>query len=215
MKKKSKMFNLIEYLKSPELVVQIQEFFGIEYLNKNFIENSKNIDYENYQKNDDKNKLHKRKNSDESIKSNQSTDNGFSSDDQENPEQKLTYKVRNKFWYYVFIIGTALGDEIFYATFIPFWFWNVDGAVGRRIIFVWSTCMYVGEFYCYFVVFVIHNFLYDYSGQGLKDIIRWPRPGYPVEKLQNKWGMEYGMPSTHAMVAVSIPCSVLIYTMDR
>lgn len=52
-------------------------------------------------------------------------------------------------------------------------------------------------------------------GQGLKDIIRWPRPGYPVEKLQDKWGMEYGMPSTHAMVAVSIPCSVLIYTMDR
>lgn len=146
MKKKSKMFNLIEYLKSPELVVQIQEFFGIEYLNKSFVENSKNIDYENYHKNDEQHKLHKRKNSDESIKSNQSTDNGFSSDDQENPAKKLTYKVHNKFWYYVFIIGTALGDEIFYATFIPFWFWNVDGAVGRRIIFVWSTCMYVGEF---------------------------------------------------------------------
>lgn len=146
MKKKSKMSSLWEYLKSPELVVEIQEFFGIEYLNKNVVENSKNSDYENYQKHDETTKLRKRKISDESVKSNQSTDNGFSSDDQENPEHKLTYKVRNKFWYYVFIIGTALGDEIFYATFIPFWFWNVDGAVGRRIIFVWSTCMYVGEF---------------------------------------------------------------------
>ncbi|XP_039751565.1 sphingosine-1-phosphate phosphatase 1-like isoform X2 [Pararge aegeria] len=54
-----------------------------------------------------------------------------------------------------------------------------------------------------------------YIGQGFKDIIRWPRPGYPVKKLQQKWAIEYGMPSTHAMVGVSIPFSVLLYTMDR
>lgn len=53
------------------------------------------------------------------------------------------------------------------------------------------------------------------TGQGFKDIIRWPRPGYPVKKLQEKWAIEYGMPSTHAMVGVSIPFSVLFYTMDR
>lgn len=53
------------------------------------------------------------------------------------------------------------------------------------------------------------------TGQGFKDIIRWPRPGYPVKKLQTKWAVEYGMPSTHAMVGVSIPFSVLLYTMDR
>ncbi|KAI8434576.1 hypothetical protein MSG28_003118 [Choristoneura fumiferana] len=41
--------------------------------------------------------------------------------------------INNKFWYWLFVLGTALGDEIFYATFIPFWFWNIDGAVGRRI----------------------------------------------------------------------------------
>jgi hypothetical protein len=33
----------------------------------------------------------------------------------------------------------------FYATFIPFWFWNVDGAVGRRIVMVWSLLMYIGK----------------------------------------------------------------------
>lgn len=52
-------------------------------------------------------------------------------------------------------------------------------------------------------------------GQGIKDIVRWPRPGPPVIQLQHKWAMEYGMPSTHAMVGVSIPFSVLLYTMDR
>lgn len=34
-------------------------------------------------------------------------------------------------------------------------------------------------------------------------------------KLQRKWALEYGMPSTHAMVAVSIPFSILLYTMNR
>lgn len=52
-------------------------------------------------------------------------------------------------------------------------------------------------------------------GQSLKDIICWPRPGYPVVQLQNKWSLEYGMPSTHAMVGVSIPFSVFIYTISR
>ncbi|KAK5644368.1 hypothetical protein RI129_005668 [Pyrocoelia pectoralis] len=105
------------------------------------------------------------------------------------------FNIRNKFWYYFFIFGTALGDETFYTFFIPFWFWNIDGAVGRRVVLVWSLVMYIG--------------------QSIKDIIRWERPGFPVVKLQSKWAMEYGMPSTHAMVAISIPFSVLLYTMDR
>lgn len=49
----------------------------------------------------------------------------------------------------------------------------------------------------------------------LKDVIKWPRPGPPVVQLQEKWCLEYGMPSTHAMVSISIPFSVLIYTMGR
>lgn len=54
-----------------------------------------------------------------------------------------------------------------------------------------------------------------FLGQGFKDLLRWERPGPPVVKLQKKWALEYGMPSTHAMVAVSIPFSVLLYTMNR
>lgn len=52
-------------------------------------------------------------------------------------------------------------------------------------------------------------------GQGIKDILRWERPGPPVVKLQSKWALEYGMPSTHAMVGASIPFSILLYTMNR
>jgi hypothetical protein len=69
------------------------------------------------------------------------------------------------------------------------------------------------EFGCIFAhgdssVFVI--------GQGIKDIVRWPRPSCPpAVRLQKKWALEYGMPSTHAMVGVSIPLSVILYTMNR
>lgn len=56
---------------------------------------------------------------------------------------------------------------------------------------------------------------YFVLGQSLKDVVKWPRPGAPVIRLQSKWALEYGLPSTHAMVAVSIPFSVLLYTIDR
>ncbi|KAL3269846.1 hypothetical protein HHI36_008904 [Cryptolaemus montrouzieri] len=105
------------------------------------------------------------------------------------------YIITNKFWYWLFYIGTALGDEVFYTLFIPFWFWNVDGAVGRRVVLVWGIVMYIG--------------------QGIKDIVQWPRPGAPVFRLHDKWALEYGMPSTHAMVGVSIPFSVILFTMNR
>jgi len=85
---------------------------------------------------------------------------------------------------------------MFYASFIPFWFWNIDGAVGRRVVLVWTIVMYIG--------------------QGIKDIVCWPRPSSPpVFRLQKKWSQEYGMPSTHAVVGVSIPFSVVVYTMFR
>jgi sphingosine-1-phosphate phosphatase 1 len=55
-----------------------------------------------------------------------------------------------------------------------------------------------------------------FPGQGIKDIVRWPRPRCPpVVQLQKKWALEYGMPSTHAMVGVTIPFSVILYTMNR
>ena len=52
-----------------------------------------------------------------------------------------------------------------------------------------------------------------YIGQGLKDIIRWPRPSMPpVVQLEKKWALEYGMPSTHAMVGLAVPTAAALFT---
>lgn len=188
------MWSLIEYLKRPELVVATQKWFGVEYLDENetcehdLHLQSKTIESDSlkYLHVSDINKVHRRNVSQESNESTASqssteTSTDFAANDQQNSNEKTrNYRITNRFWYYLFRIGTELGDEYFYATMIPFWFWNIDGAVGRRVLFVWSVIMYVG--------------------QGLKDIIRWPRPGYPVQRLASKWSIEYGMPSTHAMV---------------
>ncbi|KAJ0175381.1 hypothetical protein K1T71_008540 [Dendrolimus kikuchii] len=187
--------NIIEYLKDPLLVVKVQNFFGVTYKSKVQETGTSVVHSDHHERIDEENDLkqHKRIPSNISSSSQSSYDTDKSADS--GAKEEVICSINNKFWYYLFVIGTELGDEIFYATFIPFWFWNIDGAVGRRVILVWTICMYVG--------------------QGFKDIIRWPRPGYPVKKLQTKWSIEYGMPSTHAMVGVSIPFSVLLYTMDR
>lgn len=139
----------------------------------------------------------------------------------ESPE----FVVKNRFWYYLFLFGTELGDEIFYSAFIPFWFWNIDGAVGRRVVLVWAIVMSIGKviYRTYFAtnwtsvrfhhIMILSLYV---AGQALKDVIRWPRPACPpAVRLQNKWSEEYGMPSTHAMIGISIPFSVLIFTMNR
>jgi sphingosine-1-phosphate phosphatase 1 len=37
----------------------------------------------------------------------------------------------------------------------------------------------------------------------------------PVIQLESKWALEYGMPSTHAMVGLSVPLSILVFTYGR
>jgi len=114
----------------------------------------------------------------------------------ENDELKRTKKLVNKtddkniianttihikFWYYFFRLGAAMGNEIFYCLFFPFWFWNVDGAIARKVGFLWGIYMTVG--------------------QATKDLLCMPRPASPpVVKLEDRYLAEFGFPSTHAMV---------------
>lgn len=49
------------------------------------------------------------------------------------------YIVKNYFYYYLFKFSAALGEEIFYITFLPFTYWNIDHSVSRRMIIVWSV----------------------------------------------------------------------------
>ncbi|XP_053553257.1 sphingosine-1-phosphate phosphatase 1 [Bombina bombina] len=106
------------------------------------------------------------------------------------------FTVRRPFLYYLFVLGTELGNELFYISFFPFWIWNVDAFVGRRLIIVWVWVMYLG--------------------QCTKDLIRWPRPSSPpVLKLEVFYNSEYSMPSTHAMSGTAIPLSLLLLTYGR
>lgn len=150
------MWPIIEYLKSPELVVRFQEWFGVKYL-KSYDSHSKDcnddgidlpapkltngICHQNSSAND------QQKHQSQSNASSD-TDEGFNepNDDKlcSGSDKLQPYQITNYVWFYLFRLGTELGDEIFYATMIPFWFWNVDGAVGRRVVYVWSITMYIG-----------------------------------------------------------------------
>ncbi|XP_036276723.1 sphingosine-1-phosphate phosphatase 2 isoform X1 [Pipistrellus kuhlii] len=106
------------------------------------------------------------------------------------------YIVKNYFYYYLFRFSAALGQEVFYITFLPFTHWNIDSFLSRRLVIIWVLVMYIG--------------------QVAKDILKWPRPfSPPVVKLEKRVIAEYGMPSTHAMAATAISFTLLISTMDR
>ncbi|XP_036887026.1 sphingosine-1-phosphate phosphatase 1 isoform X2 [Sturnira hondurensis] len=111
-------------------------------------------------------------------------------------EEGQLAQVSNWPLYYLFCFGTELGNEIFYISFFPFWIWNVDALVGRRLVAIWVLVMYLG--------------------QCTKDIIRWPRPpSPPVAKLEVFYNSEYSMPSTHAMAGTAIPISMILLTYGR
>lgn len=98
--------------------------------------------------------------------------------------------------YYLFCLGTELGNELFYILFFPFWIWNLDALVGRRLVVIWVLVMYLG--------------------QCTKDVIRWPRPASPpVVKLEVFYNSEYSMPSTHAMSGTAIPIAMVLLTYGR
>jgi len=110
--------------------------------------------------------------------------------------QSVDYKITNSFLYYLFHFGANLGNEIFYMTFFPFWFWNIDGCIGRQLCTFWCIFMYFG--------------------QATKDIVKLPRPASPpVIQLEKRYALEYGMPSTHAMVGAGIPFAIFFLTKER
>ena len=87
-----------------------------------------------------------------------------------------------------FRLATEFGYEAFYISFFSFMAWNVDCLVARHAATLWCICMYVG--------------------QACKAIVKWKRPSSPpVFRLEDnpKLEEEFGFPSTHAIVAVTIP----------
>eukprot|EP00092_Neocalanus_flemingeri_P036255 GFUD01039474.1.p1 GENE.GFUD01039474.1~~GFUD01039474.1.p1 ORF type:complete len:431 (+),score=81.96 GFUD01039474.1:234-1526(+) len=200
------MRNLFTFLQDPSLVCQFQAYFGVEKIAE--VEHVKSGSWIATELGEDcldmSKKIDKSKDVTNNILETAQNQNGIRSSkrkEQDNTNQNdkgqnvVYYKITNRFWYHLFILGSLLGHEAWYAFVYSFLFWNVDAAVGRRVI-------------------LVGNFLF-YIGQGLKDIIRWPRPPMPpVVRLEQRWEAEYGMPSTHAMMALSLPLSVILFTMN-
>lgn len=106
------------------------------------------------------------------------------------------YEYDNKIFHLLFCFGSFLGYEIFYITFFPFVFWNVDEYLARRTAIMWALIMYIG--------------------QASKDLIQWSRPRCPpVIAVEKRFEHEYGMPSTHAMVGTLIPVCLVYFTYGR
>ncbi|XP_062872606.1 sphingosine-1-phosphate phosphatase 2 [Trichomycterus rosablanca] len=104
------------------------------------------------------------------------------------------YEVRNRLLYLLFVGSAALGNEVFYITFLPCIHWNLDPFLCRRLVNMWAVVMYVG--------------------QVMKDMLKMPRPtSPPVVKLEER--VEYGMPSTHAMAATAISFTLLLSAPER
>lgn len=102
----------------------------------------------------------------------------------------------NRFFHALFVFGSTLGYESFYLTFFPFLIWNIDEYLARRTVILWAVIMYVG--------------------QSAKDVIQWPRPpSPPVISVEKRFQVEYGMPSTHAMVGTIIPFCLVYFSYDR
>lgn len=178
---REKMFeDYLEYLKDPHLVAKIQNFFGVEIHEECQVNEDNNAEGKSFTRNEKKgekiyngiNNIKAESNGYFKEKTNDDNDDyvaeEFLAKEKENiDENKSTittnsppkFTIRNSFWYYLFLFGTELGDEIFYISFIPFWFWNVDGPVGRRVFLVWCIIMVIGEnFDSYFLFFLFFLF---------------------------------------------------------
>uniref|UniRef100_A0A8C4SUG6 Sphingosine-1-phosphate phosphatase 1 n=1 Tax=Erpetoichthys calabaricus TaxID=27687 RepID=A0A8C4SUG6_ERPCA len=95
------------------------------------------------------------------------------------------FVIDNAFLYYLFTFGTELGNELFYITFFPFFMWNIDAYVSRRLICTKDIIRWS----------------------------RPPSP--PVVKVEMFYNSEYSMPSTHAMSGTAIPFSLFLLTYGR
>lgn len=181
------MSAVAQYLNSPYLVARFQKVCGAEW-DKSTLKRDQGAAHAR------QSPLKRRHNEDRDCRS----ETGDSLKELQDIQNSTStgYIVKYKTLDYIFHFGACLGNEVFYITFFPFWIWNVDSFVGRRVCLFWALFMYLG--------------------QATKDIIKWPRPkSPPVIRMEDKYALEYGMPSTHAMVGAGLPFGLLILTMQR
>ena len=179
---------MLRFLGKVENVVSFQKLCGLKWDENS----SSGVDWEGGADNSRK----------DSSSSNSSEDSEYSKDytmgdkKQDDTNKTPQYTYSNPILHKLFFFGAELGNEIFYITFLPFIYWNVDDFIARRLIMLWVFNMY--------------------AGQGLKDVLCWPRPrSPPVLRLETNYAAEYGMPSTHAIAGSIIPFGLVYFSYGR
>lgn len=132
------MSDLVNYLNSPHLVAGFQKIFGIEshfdshqQTNSIKIQQQHTIEQVQVRKVNKTPAINPKGESLTNHKRNSSNPKKLVNITDHRDLIANTY-IHNRFWYYFFHLGAAMGNEIFYCLFFPFWFWNVDGAIARR-----------------------------------------------------------------------------------
>lgn len=86
---------------------------------------------------------------------------------------------------------TVLGNELIYLVALPYLFWNVSVHMVYHVVCIWAAGFYFGN--------------------GLKNMLRLPRPPCPpVQRMEHDYENEYGFPSTHALNAFTLPVTIAI-----
>ena len=188
---KTLISDMLKFLGKVENVVCFQKFCGLKWA-----ENvSSGVDW-GYEGVESSRKDSYSSNSSEEEKQQQYNSNSAADrKDKQDGSTSVQYTY-NPIIHKLFFFGAELGNEIFYITFLPFVYWNIDDFIARRLIMLWVFNMY--------------------AGQGLKDVLCWPRPrSPPVLRLETNYAAEYGMPSTHAIAGSIIPFGIIYFSYGR
>lgn len=185
------LLNLVHRLNDPMLVAKTQEYFGVKMVG--VIKTDPSNDYKKHDDHDNHDDLDNHSDTtDHDHESIDATSGKLKSVDLLN-NRKCFYQIKNPFFYWFFLFITHIGNEIFYITFMPAILWCYKDRIVYLTCLSWAFIMYLG--------------------QAAKDLIKLPRPPTPpVVKIEQKYLLEYGFPSTHVMAVLNISYTLLTYT---
>lgn len=91
-----------------------------------------------------------------------------------------------------FRFASMLGEEVTFVLLLPFLWWHFVTELAESVVFLWCFSCYLGHM--------------------LKDLLQLPRPyAHTVTRLEHHYECEYGLPSTHAIAATTLPLCIALY----
>jgi membrane-associated phospholipid phosphatase len=91
-----------------------------------------------------------------------------------------------------FRFASVLGEEVTFVLLLPFLWWHFVTELAESVVFLWCFSCYLGHMF--------------------KDLLQLPRPyAHTVTRLEHHYECEYGLPSTHAIAATTLPLCIALY----